>query len=123
MGEPSWCLLKWPDHVQAPHGKRPCYGNGLKGLGWQVDLFGVKLAAFACTDDFFRFAQCCWPVKSLSESFSDQGAWRSVVSVDPGVYLKKEHLALGNGDALHENASFGGVAFVKLAVDRGEGFV
>ena len=45
------------------------------------------------------------------------------MSADPGVYLENELLALGNGDALHENASFGGVAFVKLAVDRGEGFV
>ena len=68
-------------------------------------MFGVKLAAFACTDDFFRVAQCCWPVKSLSESFSDQGAWRSVVSADSGVYLEKKLLALGNGDALNENAS------------------
>ena len=85
-------------------------------------MFGVKLAAFACTDDFFRVAQCCWPVKSLSESFSHQGAWRSVVSADPGVYLEKELLALGNGDALHENASFLGAAFVELAVDYSEGF-
>ena len=122
MGEPSWCVLQWPDYVQAPHGKWPCYGNGLKGLGWQVGLFEVKLAAFACTDNFFRVAQCCWPVKSLSESFSDQGAWCSMVSADPGMYLEKKLLALGNGDALHENASFGGAAFVELAVDYSEGF-
>jgi hypothetical protein len=75
-------------------------------LGWQVGLFGIKLAVFARADDFFRVAQCCWLVKSLSESFSDQGAWCSVVSADFGVYLEKELLALGNGDALHENASF-----------------
>ena len=71
-----------------------------------MGLFGVKLAAFACTDDFFRFAQCCWPVKSLSESFSDQGAWCSMVSADSDVYLKQKFLAQGNGDAFHENASF-----------------
>jgi hypothetical protein len=91
-------------------------------LGWQVRLFGVKLVAFAFTDNFFRIAQCCWPVKSLSESFSDQGAWRSVVSADPGVYLEKELLALGNRDALHENASLGGAAFVEFGVDYNEGF-
>ena len=45
-----------------------------------------------------------------------------MVSADPGVYLEKKLLALGNGDALHEDASFGGVAFVKLAVDYGESF-
>ena len=44
------------------------------------------------------------------------------MSTYPGVYLKKKFLALGNGDAFHENASFGGAVFVKLAVDRGEGF-
>jgi len=71
-----------------------------------VGLFAVELAAFACADDFFHVAQCCWPVKSLSESFSIQGAWRNVVSADPSVYLEKELLALGNGDALRENASF-----------------
>ena len=43
--------------------------------------------------------------KILVGSFSDQGAWHSVVSTDPGVYLEKELLAMGNGDALHENAS------------------
>ena len=44
------------------------------------------------------------------------------MSVDPWVYLEKKLLALGNGDALHENASFGGAAFVELAVDYSEGF-
>ena len=43
--------------------------------------------------------------KILVGSFSDQGAWHSVVSTDPGVYLEKELLALGNGDAFHVNAS------------------
>ena len=44
------------------------------------------------------------------------------MSADPGVYLEKKLLALGNGDALHENASFGGAVFVELAVDYSEGF-
>jgi hypothetical protein len=91
-------------------------------LGWQVGLFGVKLTSFACTDDVFRVAQGCWPAKSLSESLSDQGAWRSVVSADPGVYLEKELLALGKGDALHEDASLCGAALVELAVDHNKGF-
>ena len=68
-------------------------------------MLGLELAAFASADDVFRVAQGRWPVKSLSESLSDQGAWSSVVSADPSVYLKKELLALGDGDALHENAS------------------
>ena len=54
--------------------------------------------------------------------FSDQGAWRSMVSADPDVYLENKLLALGNGDALHENASFLGAAFVELAVDYSKGF-
>ena len=77
----------------------------MKGLGWQVGLLGVELAAFACANDVFRVAQGCWLVKSLSEGLSDQRAWCSVVSANPGVYLEKELLALGNGDAFHENAS------------------
>jgi len=38
------------------------------------------------------------------------------------LYLEKELLALGNGDALHENASLRGAAFVEFAVDYSEGF-
>ena len=91
-------------------------------MGWQVGLFCVELAAFACTNNFFRVAQCCWLVKSLSKNFSDQGTWHSMVSANPVVYLEKKLLALGNGDALHENAGFGGAAFVELAVDYSEGF-
>ena len=45
-----------------------------------------------------------------------------MVSADPGMYLEKKLLALGNGDALHENASFRGTTFVELAVDYSEGF-
>ena len=45
-----------------------------------------------------------------------------MVSADPGVYLEKKLLALSNGDALHENASFRGAAFVELAIDHGECF-
>jgi len=45
-----------------------------------------------------------------------------MVSADPGVYLEKKPLALGNGDALHENASLGGAAFVEIAIDYSEGF-
>ena len=78
-----------------------------------MGLFCIELAAFACTDDFFRVAQCRWPIESLSEILSNQGAWCSMVSADPGMYLEKKLLALGNGDAIHENASFGGA--VKLA--------
>lgn len=94
----------------------------MKGLSWQVGLFRVELVAFACADDFLRVAQCRWPVESLSKSFTDQGAWCNVVSTDPNVNLKKEFLALGNGNALHENASFRRAAFVELTVDHGECF-
>ena len=45
-----------------------------------------------------------------------------MVSTYPSVYLKKKFLALGNGDALHENASFRGAAFVELVVDHSECF-
>ena len=45
-----------------------------------------------------------------------------MVSADPGMYLEKKLFALGNGDALHENASFGRAAFVELAVNDGKCF-
>ena len=45
-----------------------------------------------------------------------------MVFTDPDVYLEKELLALGNGYALHENASLRGTTLVELTVDYGEGF-
>ena len=45
-----------------------------------------------------------------------------MVSTDPSVYLKKKFLAQGNGNSLHENASFRRAAFVELAVDYGKCF-
>ena len=45
-----------------------------------------------------------------------------MVSTNPGVYLKKKFLALGNENALHENASFRQAGFVELAVGNGECF-
>ena len=45
-----------------------------------------------------------------------------MVFTDPSMYLKNQFLALGNGYALHENASFRGAVFVELAVDNGECF-
>ena len=69
-------------------------------------MFCIELAALACADNFLHVAQGRWPIEALSEGFADQGAWCSMVSTDPGVYLKKKFLALGNGDAFHENASF-----------------
>ena len=44
------------------------------------------------------------------------------MSTNSGVYLKKKFLALGNRDALHENASLRGASFVEFAVDYSKGF-
>ena len=87
-----------------------------------MGLFCIELAVLGCADNFLCVVQGRRPVETLSEGFSDQGAWCSMVSADPGVYLEKELLALGNGDAFHENASLRGAAFVELAVDYCEGF-
>ena len=45
-----------------------------------------------------------------------------MVSANPGVYLKKKFLALGNGNALHDNASFRRAAFVELVINDDECF-
>ena len=40
-------LLQRPDHVEPPHGKWPCDGDSLEGLGREVHLLRIVLASLA----------------------------------------------------------------------------
>ena len=46
MGVAPRGLLQRPNHVEPPHGKWPCDGDGLEGLGWEMRLPRVVLAPF-----------------------------------------------------------------------------
>ena len=45
MGVAPRGLLQRPNHVEPPHGKRPCNGDGLEGLGQEVRLPCVVLSS------------------------------------------------------------------------------
>jgi hypothetical protein len=45
--ESPGCLSEWPHHVEVPHGKRPCDGDGLERLCREMGLSSVELAPLA----------------------------------------------------------------------------
>jgi hypothetical protein len=40
VSEAPGCLPQGPDDVQPPHGKQPCYGDGLQDVSGEVGLAG-----------------------------------------------------------------------------------
>jgi hypothetical protein len=66
------CFPEGSQEVQVPHGERPCDEDGLELLGRCVDLPCKVLTTLARPHDLSRIDGSRWPVKTLSEIFSDQ---------------------------------------------------
>jgi hypothetical protein len=67
-------LPQRPDDVQPPHGKRPCYGDGLQDMSREVGLAGVELAPFASAHDLAGVRNRSRPVEALAECVANEGA-------------------------------------------------
>jgi hypothetical protein len=52
MREALRCLSEWRHHVEVPDGKRPCDGDGLKNLRWEMSLSSVEHPLQRCTMSF-----------------------------------------------------------------------
>jgi len=52
-----------------------------------VSPFGKELAPFTMTDQLLSVSDCGWPVKTYSESLSDQCSRGGVVAKGPSVYV------------------------------------
>jgi len=52
-----------------------------------VGPFGKELAPFTMTDQLLSVSYCGWPVKTSSESFSDQCFRGGVVATGSSVYV------------------------------------
>ena len=85
----------------------------------EVRLPGIELAALVGPHDVGGIGDRGWPVKALLKCVPHKGAWRGVVTADASVDITDQLLALGDGDALLQNAR--GTALVQLIVDQDEG--
>ena len=72
MGVASGGLLQRPNHVEPPHGERPCNGDGLEGLGREVHLPRIVLASLAGAYELGGVSNSRWLVEPLAEGISDK---------------------------------------------------
>ena len=75
----------------------------------------VELATLACPHDVGSVGDRGGPVKTLSKCVTHEGARRGVVAADASVDVADQLLALGDGDALLQNAR--GTVLVQLVID------
>ena len=120
MGEAPGCSLQWTDEIQSPHGKGPCDGDGLQSMSREVRLTGVELAAFARSHDLCGIGDRGWPVETLSEHTTHEGAWRRMMATYSGTDVSKQLPTLGDGDATLQDSR--GAALVQLSIDYDERF-
>jgi hypothetical protein len=81
------CLSEQPHHVEVPHGKRPCDGDGLERLRWEMGLSSMELAHLAAAYDVLGVYHRCGLVKSLSKSLCDKRSQACVMSTRVGMDL------------------------------------
>jgi hypothetical protein len=87
VSEAPGLLSERPHHVEGPHSKRPCDGDGMKCLRREVSLLSVELAPFTAPHDVLGVCDCRGPVETLSESLSDKCSRIGVVSTGAIMYL------------------------------------
>jgi hypothetical protein len=97
-------LSQGPDNVQPPHGKRPCHGDRLEGVRWEIGLAGVKLAPLAGAHNLVGVGDRGGPVEALAECIADEGARHRVVATHARVDVPEELAPLRDGYALLQDA-------------------
>jgi hypothetical protein len=73
-------LSKGPDHIQHPHGERPCDRNRLEGMRWEVGLAGVELAPLAGAYDLVGVSDRGGVVEAMAERITHEVMRRRVVA-------------------------------------------
>jgi hypothetical protein len=58
-------LSEWPHHVEVPHGERPCDGDGLERLRWEMVLSCIELAPLTAAYDVLGVCYRCGLVEPL----------------------------------------------------------
>jgi hypothetical protein len=73
-------LSQGPDDVQPPYGERPCDGDRLEGVRWEIGLAGVELAPLAVAHNLVSVGDCGGPVEALAECVAHEGARHRMVA-------------------------------------------
>jgi hypothetical protein len=60
-------LSQGPDDVHPPHGERPCDGDRLEGVRWEISLAGIELAPIAGAHNLVGVGDRGGPVEALAE--------------------------------------------------------
>ena len=89
VGVATGGFLQRPNHVQPPHGERPCNGDGLEGLGWEVRPPHIVLASLIGAYQLGGVSNRRWPVEPLAEGIFDERPRRGMVPVGPCVQVPK----------------------------------
>ena len=93
------CPLDMSDQIEPPDHERPCDGDCLECLGWQVGLPSIVLTPFTGAHNLFNIGYCGRLVEALSERVFDQGPSCGMVPVTPWVLTM--HLTLTLHDHNH----------------------
>jgi hypothetical protein len=97
-------LSQGPDNVEPPHDKRPCDGDRLEGVRWEIGLAGIELALFAGAHDLVGVGNRSGPVEALAESVTHEGARRRVVATHARVDVSVKFAPLRDGYAPLQDA-------------------
>ena len=89
MGVAPGGLLQKPNHVEPPHGERPCDGDGLEGLGREVRLPCIVLASLAGAYQLRGVSNRRWLVESLAKGIFDERPRRCMVPIGSRVQVPK----------------------------------
>jgi hypothetical protein len=118
MCEAPGRLSERPHHVEVPHGERPCDGDSLERLRWQMGLSGIELAPLTTPYNVLEVRHRRGPVESLSESLPDKCSRACMMTACACVDLSQQLAALVSKDAPHECASSS--SLVELTLDEDE---
>ena len=87
------------DQIEALDHERPCDGDRLECLCWQVGLPSIVLTPFIGAYNLFSVSYYGQPVEALSECIFDQGPSCGMVPEDPTMDITQQLLPLFDGDA------------------------
>jgi len=85
VGEAPGRLLQRTEEVQSPHGKRPCDGDGLQSMEWEVCFSSVELATLASPHDINGVGDRGGPVKTLPKHVTHEGSWCGMMTASASV--------------------------------------
>lgn len=66
------CHFEWAHHIEFPHDKRPCDGDGLEFSSRHVSTTSIPLTAVASSDEFLHIHMSGKPKENMEEGLGDE---------------------------------------------------